>query len=66
MLPSGLVTPTLAGRQAGDWTNFIMSLSTVTAVRMRFPANRKFVFKIEYEVGDEDVVDVSIGQCLVA
>ena len=66
MLPSGLVTTILAGRQADDWTSFRMSLSTVTAVRMRFPANRKFVFKIAYEVGDEDVVDVSIGQCLVA
>ena len=51
---------TSPGRQSGDWTSFQVSDSTVTAVRLRFPADREFVFQIEYDVGDEEVVDVSV------
>lgn len=48
--------------QADDYVRVGIPDSTVTAVRMRFPANRKFVFSIRYSLGRsfdwEDTTDV--------
>lgn len=40
-----------------DWMRFTIEFSEVTAVRIRFPADREFVFQIEYEVDNEDFID---------
>ena len=50
------------GKQKDDSIELEMPDSTVTAVRMRFPANREFEFQISYTQdtvdGREDVVEV--------
>ena len=46
------------GRQEGDYIKLTISSSNVTAVRMQFPADREFVFDIEYDGEDDDIIEV--------
>eukprot|EP00904_Undaria_pinnatifida_P008254 jgi/Undpi1/4559/HiC_scaffold_18.g07913.m1 len=41
----------------GDYIKLTISSSNVTAVRMKFPADREFVFDIEYDGEDDDIIE---------
>lgn len=47
----------ICGIQPGDTSEFRLPFATITALRMRFPANRLFVFQVEADTYDAETGD---------